>query len=582
MGEAKDLAMHAPARVFVVRGDVLELACDHVVLPTDEALVVEDYWHRHLRRVGVEVEVTGVGGPGVLSSSLRSEEGSERVLGPFDAPGVDGARSGSSMVPTTWLLAAAVASPDEDGRMREVDLVPLDEALRQFGERFPSFAVPEEQKDGRPKLRPVVAMPLLGSGQGGYRQRMRAYADQLMRRLTALAARIGVDIVVVVHGRDRHAAAWVETCRRALRDQGGVDHPGAAGAARPAGRSSAGWRVGRPVKPGREPADGPAAIQVLRDHAAAGTLVPFFGSGVSLASSAPSWSKLLEGMETKHKVPPAGGEVDLFDRAQVLVQQVGEEVLRAELTEAFAGLKPNLLHLLLAGLEARDAVTTNFDRLYEEAVQAGFGDVLSVIPMEGSQQRLLKLHGSVALEGASPVPGHPVLTRSDVIEHGLTAGVLRGALQMLLLTGHVVFVGYGMGDPSLYQALFEIRRIRRSAGLEDAGPVATALMAEPAPDLARLWGPDVTVLWPEQATTTDPSVGGSYIAELLDLLVDQRAFDDVPVLAFRDEELTPAEQRLRALLDGLQDHYGEVGRVPAEVSALLRRYGATPEPPGSS
>lgn len=576
MGDTQDSGAPARPRVFVVRGDVLKLACDHLVLPTDESLVVEGYWHEHLRKVGVEVEVAGLGRHGVLSESLRSDAPSERVHGPFVRPGTTGSDSVDPKTPTTWLLAAAVAPPDESTLVRDEDLRPLDAALQQFGDRLVAFAARQKPKESDAAARPVVAMPLLGSGQGGYRERMRAWASELMRRLTGLAARIDVDIVVVVYGKDRHAAAWLETCRRALRDEDARDRPASAGAGRPAGQPSARWCVGRPVQPGSGPDDGPAAIKVLRDHAAAGTLVPFFGSGVSLASSAPSWPKLLEGIERQHQVPPAGEKVDLFDRAQILVQQVGEDVLRAQLTRAFSGLQPNLLHLLLAGLEARDAVTTNYDRLYEEAVAAGFGDVLSIIPMEGALQRLLKLHGSVPVEGVEPVPGHPVLTRADVIEHGLTAGVLRGALQMLLLTGHVVFVGYGMGDPSLYQALFEIRRIRRSAGLHEAGPVATALMAVPADDLARLWGPDVTVLWPEPATDADPSVGGSYIAELIDLLVDQRAFDDVPVLAFRNEELTPTEKRLRDLLSGLRDHYEEAGSAPTEVTALLRRYGEGP------
>ena len=302
--------------------------------------------------------------------------------------------------------------------------------------------------------------------------------------------------------------------------------------------------------------------------------MPFFGSGVSMGSAAPSWSQLLARIESRHGVPAVSDAVDLFDRAQILAQHIGEQVLRDELAAAFEGLHPNVLHLLLAALEARDAVTTNFDRLYEDAVAAGFGEVLSVIPMEGAQQRLLKLHGSVPVAGAPAVPSDPVLTREDVIEHGLTAGVLRGSLQMLLLTGHVLFVGYGMGDPSLYQALFEIRRIRRSAGLQGAGPVATALMAVPAEDLARLWGPEVTVIWPEHASVDDPSIGGSYIAELLDLLVDERAFGDTPVLAFAEEELTPAEQQLRAHLEGLRAHYGEAADLPVEVAALLRRYGA--------
>ena len=571
MPEAHASVAVARPRVLVVRGDLLNLACDHIVIPTDRQRHVERYWHDHLRSVGVEVQA-GIALPG---REAAVPAGQLRIHGPFvrrppdDQPGLRHSR-------TTWLLAAADAAPDAQTRTNQQDLEPLDEALAQFRDRYLNLRMADSEANPPTAPRPVIAMPLLGSGEGGFRQRMRAYAGELMGRLTELAARLEADLVVVVHGEGRHAAAWLETCRRALRDPDGAERPRPVGAGRPAGLPSTRWCVGRPVTPGRGPGDGPAAIDLLREHTAAGSLVPFFGSGVSLASSAPSWSELLGRMERNHDVAPVAQDVDLFDRAQILLQQIGEDALRDELTAAFSGLQPNLLHLLLAGLEARDAVTTNFDRLYEEAVAAGFGDVLSVIPMEGAQRRLLKLHGSLPVDRADPVPGHPVLTREDVIEHGLTAGVLRGALQMLLLTGHVLFVGYGMGDPSLYQALFEIRRIRRSAGLEGHGPVATALMAVPAHDLSRLWGPDVTVLWPEHATADDPSVGGSHIAELLDLLVDERAFGDVPVLAFREEELTSAERRLRQLLSGLRDHYDQAGHAPSEVVALLRRYGAAP------
>ena len=568
--EPNQQSPHARPRVFVVRGDLLNLACDHVVIPTDRFRYVEPYWHDHLRSVGTEV-TDGIAHPGTAGTGIADLQ---RVYGPFSerAPAGEPIRRAPR---ATWLLAAADAAPDAQAPASDQDLEPLDEALAEFRGRYLDHRRAEPGGEARKGQRSVIALPLLGSGRGGFRQRMRAYARELMGRLDVFAEDLDADVVVVVHGAGRHATAWMETCRRALRDPDGAARSGRASAGRSIAQSSSTWCVGQPVMPGRAPDSGPAAIDQLRSHAAAGSLVPFFGSGVSLGSSAPSWSELLSQMERNHDAAPVAMDVDLFDRAQILLQQVGEQALRDELRGAFAGLRPNLLHLLLAGLEARDAVTTNFDQLYEEAVDAGFGQVLSVIPMEGGERRLLKLHGSLPVGGADPVPGHPVLTREDVIEHGLTAGVLRGALQMLLLTGHVLFVGYGMGDPSLYQALFEIRRIRRSAGLQGEGPVATALMAVPAHDLSRLWGPDVTVLWPENATTADPAVGGSYIAELLDLLVDERAFGDVPVLAFEDAELTPTERRLRELLGGLRQHYEEVGHPPPEVAALLRRYGAS-------
>jgi len=566
--EASQPAPRARPRVFVVRGDLLNLACDHVVIPTDRLRYIESYWHQHLRSVGIEV-TDGIARTGRAGADIADRQ---RVYGPFS----DRATTGEPVQRApraTWLMAAADAAPDAQTPAGDQDLEPLDDALAQFRDRYLDHRQAEPGGKPRKGNRSVIAMPLFGSGQGGFRQRMRAYAWELMARLNVLAADLDADVVVVVHGAGRHAAAWMETCRRALREPDSAARTGCVSTGRSIGSA---WCVGQPAIPGRAPDSGPAAIDHLRSHAAAGSLVPFFGSGVSLGSSAPSWSELLGQMERNHDATPVAMDVDLFDRAQILLQQIGEQALQDELREAFSGLRPNVLHLLLAGLEARDAVTTNFDRLYEEAVGAGFGQVLSVIPMEGAERRLLKLHGSLPVGGADPVPGHPVLTREDVIEHGLTAGVLRGALQMLLLTGHVLFVGYGMGDPSLYQALFEIRRIRRSAGLQGEGPVATALMAVPAHDLSRLWGPDVTVLWPENATTDNPAVGGSYIAELLDLLVDERAFGDVPVLAFRQEELTSMERRLRQLLSGLRDHYDEVGHAPPDVAALLRRYGAAP------
>lgn len=61
--------------------------------------------------------------------------------------------------------------------------------------------------------------------------------------------------------------------------------------------------------------------------------------------------------------------------------------------------------------------------------------------------------------------------------------------------------------------------------------------------------------------------------ELIEPGVEQRAFDDYPVHAFRFRELTREGRRLLVLLRCLHRHDAEVGHVPAEVVALLDRYG---------
>ena len=114
----------------------------------------------------------------------------------------------------------------------------------------------------------MIAMPLLGSGAGGFRQRMRRYAQRVVGRLSALASQLDADVVVVVHGGDPHAAVWMETCRRALREEQVGDVASAAAAGRGVGALSAGWCAGRsaPAGGGRL-ADAAAAVEVLRRRA---------------------------------------------------------------------------------------------------------------------------------------------------------------------------------------------------------------------------------------------------------------------------------------------------------------------------
>lgn len=85
----------------------------------------------------------------------------------------------------------------------------------------------------------------------------------------------------------------------------------------------------------------------------------------------------------------------------------------------------------------------------------------------------------------------------------------QAARTMKQLHGHLLFVEDGRGDPSRDQVVAEIRRICRSAGLHVAGPMVTALMAEQVEDLARQWGPHVTVMWAERGRTEQPASGSS-------------------------------------------------------------------------
>jgi hypothetical protein len=292
--------------------------------------------------------------------------------------------------------------------------------------------------------------------------------------------------------------------------------------------------------------------------------------------------------------------LDLLARAQIVENWLGSERLHQELAALLGDARVSLQHLLLAALGARDAITTNFDDAYERAVEeAGRGSV-AVVPHPASNLRLLKLHGTLASPRAAAVGGgdaadvastssgssgamRPILTRDQFLEHERQGGPLRGALQMMLLTGHVLFIGYSLNDPDLHAAIHEVRRIRELANITTDEPLATALQVEPSRELGYLWAGTVSVLWPSAG---EGSEGGGHggtgrmqpreLEILLDALADAANTAELPVLAFAPHELEEDEKRLAGQLTTLRELFAE-GEVPAGIAALLRAYGARDE-----
>ena len=58
------------------------------------------------------------------------------------------------------------------------DLESLDDALPAFRDRYLGHRQAEPGEQTHKGQRSVIAMPLLGRGQGGFRQRMRAFAAE--------------------------------------------------------------------------------------------------------------------------------------------------------------------------------------------------------------------------------------------------------------------------------------------------------------------------------------------------------------------------------------------------------------------
>lgn len=242
-----------------------------------------------------------------------------------------------------------------------------------------------------------------------------------------------------------------------------------------------------------------------RDHARrlataarAGELTPFMGSGISVTSGLPDWKGLLADLRSEAKlddVPQADfDKLSTLDQADLIATVLGKDLKNkiAEKTQTSTlGLPP----ILLASLPGHEAVTLNYDTLFESA-RKGQGTKLTVIPngeVEAGTSWLLKLHGSTER------PEDIVLTRQDYLAYAASRSALSSLAVSLLMTRHLMFVGFGFGDDHFHQLLHDVRSVYgrddTELGQATAGrKLGTALMLGHDPIRERLWKDYVEII----------------------------------------------------------------------------------------
>ncbi|HAN99981.1 MAG TPA: hypothetical protein DCQ98_22265 [Planctomycetaceae bacterium] len=236
-----------------------------------------------------------------------------------------------------------------------------------------------------------------------------------------------------------------------------------------------------------------------------------------------------------------------------------------------------LAHGLLASLPVTEMVTTNYDRLMETAA-AGAGRPLSVLPYspsEASRGWLLKLHG--CLEHPSDI----VLTRSDFLRYDDRRAALRGIVQAMLMTRHMLFVGFSLQDDNFHRIAEDVRKALGpvASAPHSASPFGTAIAMSSKTWLQRLWSHDLH--WIEMESGTDNLEAARRFEIFLDRL-SLEATDPSGHLLDHDFEgaMSSAElslaQRLRALSAAVTP---DERRTAAwqRIEQLLVDFGASPE-----
>ncbi|MFO0851836.1 MAG: SIR2 family protein [Gemmataceae bacterium] len=526
--------------VFIVRGDLRQLACDAWLIPASRSARPGDEWF-----------LPGYDGP------RRGEpfaDGGPRVQplpGPTGHPRPWVGRIGSSDRPVGWYA---------DGAAEFLDAAAA--AIVAAG-RPPLFG----------RARPLLALPVVGTGRGGAAERAGEVVQELLPRLRAFADRpppggVGVDVALVCRDAATHAAAQAERARR-------------------------------PDWPTDLTADRRAEADRLAGHALRGELALFVGAGVSMAAGLPGWAGLLDRLADRAGLS-AVERAALADLRNALDQAtVVERRLAARggtLGRAVADvLAPHrhyaLAHALLAALPVREAITTNYDRLFEAAWGATDPGGLAVLPGPARphpRRWLLKMHGCVS------DPDRVVLSRASYTRYDERLPALGGLVQALLVTRHVLFAGFSLTDDNFHRLVDAVRRLRAGG---PGGPLGTALSLGGGGLAEVLWEADVRRVRMADAAEAGPGFPAAEAARRLEVFLDylvSRTRDAAhllvggrydPLLSDGERRLRDALARFAAAVTG-PDAASVRGTVAwPRVERLLRGLGfeppsGPPDPPG--
>ena len=224
-------------------------------------------------------------------------------------------------------------------------------------------------------------------------------------------------------------------------------------------------------------------------------------------------------------------------------------------------------------------MTLNYDDLYEVALRAIQPDV-AVLPYEpasSSVRWVLKMHGCVRRKDEI------VLTRRDYLRYSERRAALAGLVQGLLITRHMLFVGFSLSDDNFHRIADDVRKaigLERPADGEHivtaeprgrADQFGTALLLERNQLLADLWRQDLDLVPMDR-----PGESLLGAARRLDILLDyvgsQASGSGSYILDDTYTELLgKPELRLRSALLALERELDEIDEDDVDAIAVVRQ-----------
>ena len=457
--------------LFITRADLTTFECDDWLIPTDRWGKVELQWWKNIEPA---LRVVGASKPESGPSQEMFHPGGPRYM-PVEVTGR----------PKAWIGWTA---SDE----------PRNEWFVSGATEFVDHVVAAGSKAIRHgRSRRLVAVPLVGAGKGGGAWEAGTILDAMIPALDEKAREHDVDIALVTWAEDEYAAA--QAVRREIYKK-------------------------RDLWP--ELDDKSKSWADLRaKSAAAGKLVVFFGAGLGAGSGIPLWKDLIDQLMSAACLDNDEREVlptwSALDQAQYLERaladvhggSIGNTVAELIRDKGFV----NLSIASLANLPVEGLITTNYDKLFEQAAAAIKSPVvvLPYDPHTGASRWLLKMHGCI------DYVDDIVLTRNSYTRYAERNQALAGIVQAMLITKEMLFLGFSLSDENFLRIM---DAVRRAVSPRDPRPgkemqLGTALMLKDEPVMARRWRRELDLFSPSTSSITDAEA-----ARRLEIFLDYMLF----------------------------------------------------------
>ena len=166
-----------------------------------------------------------------------------------------------------------------------------------------------------------------------------------------------------------------------------------------------------------------------------------------------------------------------------------------------------------------------------------------------------------------------MLSRDDYLGYGRRRAALRGVVQAMLMTRHMLFVGFGLSDDNFHAIAHDVRTALASGRGEEGSPFGTALLVREQPLFAELWKGDIEPA-PLAAAGAPIGVGARRAELLLDLVLaeSEGALSHFMDPAFK-HLLSLSEQRLRTELETLWQGHDPQSPAWDALGELMARLG---------